>query len=261
ALSGVCGDRNRPVERSLATDVLADYAVDQGTVLANLVMDADVKQFALFLPKLKDREEQGLPVLVSEIEKKLPPDATNEAQEKLAQRQANAALALLKLDRPEKAWTVLKHSPNPRARSYLIHRLYPFGVESVALIKRLDEEPDVTIRRALLLSLGEYGEKELSLADRQGLLPKLQDMYRTATDPGLHAAAEWLLQTGKEEGWLKQVKEGGAKKKKQRRKGLQRMEKLVTKEKEKAPPQWYVNGQGQTMVVIPGPVAFVMGSP
>ncbi len=27
------------------------------------------------------------------------------------------------------------------------------------------------------------------------------------------------------------------------------------------PPQWYVNGQGQTMVVIPGPVEFVMGSP
>ena len=26
-------------------------------------------------------------------------------------------------------------------------------------------------------------------------------------------------------------------------------------------PQWYVNGQGQTMVVIPGPVEFVMGSP
>jgi len=25
--------------------------------------------------------------------------------------------------------------------------------------------------------------------------------------------------------------------------------------------QWYVNGQGQTMVVIPGPVEFVMGSP
>ena len=29
----------------------------------------------------------------------------------------------------------------------------------------------------------------------------------------------------------------------------------------RVPPQWYVNGQGQTMVVIPGPVEFVMGSP
>jgi hypothetical protein len=32
------------------------------------------------------------------------------------------------------------------------------------------------------------------------------------------------------------------------------------KHREKTPPQWYVNSQGQTMVVIPGPVEFRMGS-
>src|SRR5215469_14712170 len=41
---------------------------------------------------------------------------------------------------------------------------------------------------------------------------------------------------------------------------LESIRQLLTKDKEK-PPQWYVNGQGQTMVVIPGPVEFVMGSP
>jgi formylglycine-generating enzyme required for sulfatase activity len=35
----------------------------------------------------------------------------------------------------------------------------------------------------------------------------------------------------------------------------------LTQDKEKARPKWYVNGQGQTMVVIPGPVEFAMGSP
>src|SRR5262245_58958065 len=45
------------------------------------------------------------------------------------------------------------------------------------------------------------------------------------------------------------------------RQGLEGIQQLLTKEKEKAPPQWYVNGQGQTIVVIPGPVEFVMGSP
>ncbi len=30
---------------------------------------------------------------------------------------------------------------------------------------------------------------------------------------------------------------------------------------EAAPRRWYVNGQGQTMVVVPGPAEFVMGSP
>src|SRR5260370_3717791 len=99
SLSVVYGDAHRPVERSLATDILADYAVDQPTVLANLVMDADVKQFALFLPKLRERGDAGLPVLLGEIDKKLPPDAQAEAQEKLAKRQSNAAPALLRLYR------------------------------------------------------------------------------------------------------------------------------------------------------------------
>ena len=52
-----------------------------------------------------------------------------------------------------------------------------------------------------------------------------------------------------------------AKDKKQREKRLDGIKELVKKDKAKTPPQWYVNGQGQTMVVIPGPVEFVMGSP
>ena len=60
------------------------------------------------------------------------------------------------MNQPEKVWPLLKHSPDPRVRSYLIHRLSPLGADAEAIIKRLDEEPDVTIRRALLLSLGEF---------------------------------------------------------------------------------------------------------
>jgi len=260
-LSVVYADINRPVERSLATGVLADYAVDQPKVLANLVMDADVQQFAVFFPKLKDRGEQGLPVLRGEIDKKLPPDAVDELKEKLAKRQANAAVALLKLERPEKVWPLLKHSPDPRVRSYLIHRLHPLGADAAAIIERLDQEPDVTIRRALILSLGEYGEKELPPDARKAVLPKLQAIYRNDADPGLHAASEWLLRQWQRVTWLKQVNGEWAKDKEQRQKRLVGIERLITMEKEKTPPQWYVNGQGQTMVVIPGPVEFVMGSP
>ena len=109
--------------------------------------------------------------------------------------------------------------------------------------------------------MGEYGEKELSLENRQALLPRLRAMYRTTTDPGLHAAAEWLLRTWNQEAWLRQVNQQWAKEKEQREKRLDGLEQTLAKEKEKSPPQWYVNGQGQTMVVIPGSVEFVMGSP
>jgi formylglycine-generating enzyme required for sulfatase activity len=155
----------------------------------------------------------------------------------------------------------LKHSPDPRVRSYLIHRLGPLGVDAGVIVKQLDVESDPTIRRALLVSLGEYGETEFTRDARNALLPKLQEIYRTASDPGLHAACEWLLRRWKQEAWLTQVNKEWAKDKEQREKRLEGIGKLLAKENEKTPPQWYVNTQGQTFVVIPGPVMSTMGSP
>jgi formylglycine-generating enzyme required for sulfatase activity len=128
-------------------------------------------------------------------------------------------------------------------------------------VKQLDEEKDITIRRALLLSLGEFTETDFTPDERKAVLPKLQEVYRNSPDPGLHAASEWLLRTWKQEAWLTQVNEEWAKDGEGRDKRMAGIKELATKHKEKAPRQWYVNTQGQTMVVIPGPVEFVMGSP
>jgi hypothetical protein len=264
ALSKVCRDaKRRDIERSLATDILADYAADQPAVLADLLMDADGNQFAVIFPKLKDQGERALPLLTVEIDKELPSDlpSSGEKREKLAKRQASAAVVLLRMNQSEKVWPLLKHSPDPRARSYLIHRLSPLGADAEAIIKQFEEEPDISIRRAMLLCLGEYSDKDLSPDTRQALLPKLQDIYRMASDPGLHASAEWLLQQWQREEWLKEVNGVWARDKEQREKRLEGVRHLVRNEWEKRAPQWYVNSQGQTMVVIAGPVEFVMGSP
>jgi formylglycine-generating enzyme required for sulfatase activity len=255
--------KRRDVERSLATDILADYAADRPAVLADLLMDAHDKQFAVIYPKFKEQGEQGLPILIGEIDKKLPSElpSSDGKRETLAKRQANAAVALQRMNQAEKVWPLLKHSSDPRVRSYLIHRLSPLGADAGAIIQRFDEERDITVRRAMLLSLGEYGEKDLPPDAREALLPKLQGIYRTASDPGLHAAAEWLLRTWKQEPWLKQVTGEWAKDKERRAKRLSAIQQFVQKNKEKTPPQWFVNCQGQTMVVISGPVEFFMGSP
>ena len=247
----------RTAERSLATNILADYAADQLQALADLLMDADEKQFAVIYPRFKEQGDKGLPLLTTVIDTKLPVDlpSSDDKREKLAKRQANAAVALLRMNQPEKVWPLLKHSPDPRVRSYLIHRLSPLGADAKAIVKRLDDEPDLTIRRALLLSLGEYGEKDFSPDDRKAVLPKLREIYRTEADPGLHAASEWLLRTWKEEGWLNKENEKWAKDTEQREKVSRAA--LAPGAK----PQWYVNSQRQTMVVIPGPVTFMMGSP
>ena len=69
------------------------------------------------------------------------------------------------------------------------------------------------------------------------------------------------MRTWKQQDWLNRVNAEWAEQKGQRDKRLDGIRRLLAKDKEKTPPQWYVNSQGQTMVVIPGPVEFVMGSP
>jgi formylglycine-generating enzyme required for sulfatase activity/tRNA A-37 threonylcarbamoyl transferase component Bud32 len=247
--------------RQVAASLLADYAADRTEVLADLLMDANAKQFAVLYPKLQEQGERGRRLLREEVERQLPAEAKDETRERLAKRQANAAVALLRLKQPDRVWPLLQHRPDPRTRSYLLHRFGPLGAEAGVLVKRLAEEPDVTIRRALLLSLGEFGEATWTPEGKEQMVSQVQDLYRTAADPGLHAAAEWLLRQWHEEAWLAQTTAAWAKDKGQRNKRLEGIEQELRQAKEKGPPRWYVTGQGQTMVVIPGPVTFRMGSP
>jgi serine/threonine protein kinase/formylglycine-generating enzyme required for sulfatase activity len=261
-LSAVFRDaRRRETERSLATDVLADFAADQFDVLADLLLDADEKQFAVLYPRLKDYEERASRLLAAEIVKELSPNASEEAQEKLARRQANAAVALLRMRGPETVWSLLKHCPDPRRRSYLIHRLGPMGVKRAAVLEHLQEEADVTIRSALVLSLGEYDESGWLAAERNAAAEQLRRLYRTAEDAGLHGAAEWLLRHWEQDSWLKQVEQEWAKDETQRRQKIERIRKDLAQGAGMAKPQWYVNGQGQTLVVLPSPGQIWAGSP
>src|SRR5262249_8939576 len=53
-------------DRSLATNLLADYAADNAQTLADLLMDAGEKQFAVIYPKLKEQGEKALTLLTGE---------------------------------------------------------------------------------------------------------------------------------------------------------------------------------------------------
>jgi formylglycine-generating enzyme required for sulfatase activity/tRNA A-37 threonylcarbamoyl transferase component Bud32 len=255
------GKERSESERSWATTVLADYAADRPDALAELLMGADVKQFGVIYPKLRLQGERGQAALAAELRRTPPPDQASPDRETLAKRQANAAVALLKMGRAGRVWPLLRHSPDPRVRSYLIHRLGPLGVHPRAIVKRLEEERDVSIRRALVLSLGELGEKELPLGEREEITATLKVLYRNEADPGLHAAAEWVLRTWKQEPWLKASNDDWAMDTQRRQGVLSGIEQSLLRETTSKPPRWYVDGQGHTMVVMPGPVQFLMGSP
>ena len=192
----------------------------------------------------------------------------DDPREKLAKRQANAAVALLRLKQEEKVWPLLARSQepdDPRVRSYLIHRFGPLGAEAAAIIKRLEEEKDVTVRRALVLSLGEFGAEQLPHHSRRALLPKLRAIYQTDADAGLHGATEWLLRQWDDREWLQKVNLEWAKGKEAQAKRLDDIKQQLKASQAAPDPQaaqWYVDGQGHTMVVIPDPgKPFLMGSP
>jgi formylglycine-generating enzyme required for sulfatase activity len=182
---------------------------------------------------------EGVPGAFAPLEQVLAeesdPMAAAPARLALVRRQANAAVALAALGRWEKVAPLLRHTPDPTLRSYLIDRLGPGGVEYRALVDRLSpgREPDVSARRALLLALGEFDEGRLSRAEREGLAPRLLELYRDDSDPGIHGAAGWLLRQWGQEDKVE---------------GIDR--ELATGQVEGA-RQWYVNRQGQTMVLVP----------
>src|SRR5205085_739193 len=56
----------------------------------------------------------------------------------LAERQARAAIALVRVGKAEGAYPLLRHSRDPRLRSFIMNWLNPLGADPKALVAELD---------------------------------------------------------------------------------------------------------------------------
>lgn len=255
ALSALMRDARRgEADRSLALAVLVDFAAERPGILADLLTQADVQQFPVVWRALTSRagtelthHDKGWAVWSSRLKQAPKAEDPEDGKDQFASQQANAAAALLLTGHEEAVWPFLRHSPDPRVRSFLIHRAAAFGVPADVLLLRLDQESDVSACRALVLALGEYTSAQLPDKRRATLLPKLLHMYRTDPDAGLHSAAEWMARQWGGAALLKKVDEELAEHGRSGR-GSPRH-------------AWYINGQGQTMVIVSDPVPFDMGDP
>jgi formylglycine-generating enzyme required for sulfatase activity len=182
------------------------------------------------------------------------PRVPSPQREALARRQGQAAATLLHLNDAEPAWPLFRHTPHPEARSQLVWQSSLLDVDALKLVRRLDEEQDVSARRALIVALGDYTADRLPSSVRAPLTHKLLDWYENDPDPGVHGAIDWLLRHGKE-GPEKRPLDWG------RANEVERIDEKLRRRDPDAKRRWYVNQQGQTMVLIPGPVEFRMGSP
>ncbi len=192
------------------------------------------------------------------------PAITEDVKDRLAERQARAAIALVRIGKAERVLPLLRHGADPRLRSYIVNWLSPLGADPKQIsaeFERIDPNakptpgqgqqlmdsvlfhPETSQRRALILALGTYGIEGLSPGEKEPLTGKLLDLYRNDPDSGIHGAAEWTLRQ-----WKQQEK-------------IRELDAQLIKVKDWGERRWFVNQQGQTFVVIEGPVEFRMGSP
>jgi formylglycine-generating enzyme required for sulfatase activity/tRNA A-37 threonylcarbamoyl transferase component Bud32 len=237
------GKNQDPLSRRFATETLADYLSNRADALFDLLADSAQFQFGVVFNKLTLHKDQALGLAQDELAKRPSERATDPEKEVLAKRQANAALALLRLGAPQKVWPLLQHTPDPTTRSYIVDRIAAFGVDPDVVWERLTVESDASARAALLLSLGHYPQDLFAVGDRAARRSRIVDIYRDDVDPAVHGAAAWLLRHWNAEDAMKPCDE-----------------KLSTGSVENG-RRWYLTRQGYTMTVITGPVEFEMGSP
>jgi formylglycine-generating enzyme required for sulfatase activity len=170
-----------------------------------------------------------------------------------AKIKAEAAIELLRTGKGDLVWPYLRSSADPSMRSYFVRDVGRSGLQPTIIVDRLEKEKDTSIRRALILSLGGFSDKQVSAQLRQRILNLLLPAYQNDPDPGVHSAIEWLLRNSTR-GWEKLA--------------LDWKQAAVLKHidgqlagKPAGNRKWFLTSKMQTMAIIEGPVEFLMGSP
>jgi len=180
------------------------------------------------------------------LEKKLAeqpnPNTSPDERTVLFKQQANVGAALMAIGRGGKVWPLLKHTPDPTLRSYMIERVSSASSNLKALVGQMEKEQDVSIRRAIILSMGQFDSDNISSVEREQLNARLLRLYQDDPDPGMHGAAEWLLRRWKQEARIMEIEQ-----------------KMATGKVE-GKRLWYINKQGQTMVIVRGQHQFAIAS-
>jgi formylglycine-generating enzyme required for sulfatase activity len=138
------------------------------------------------------------------LQRRLIPDPDSVA---LANQQAAAATALLRLDAADRVWPLLQDSPDPTVRSLIQQRLPRYGVDAGTLLQQLQNETDVGRRRMLILGLGELAKAELiPESQRESLVQDLVKRCADDPDSGVHGAAEWTLRQLRAESQIAEIR-------------------------------------------------------
>jgi formylglycine-generating enzyme required for sulfatase activity len=230
-------------DRLVAANALTGFAArDQGLLTpverVDLVTGHDPSVFAGLFPLLPPTRDAVVPLLrrrVAEADRNPGNGLGRNAQ------RAAAAMALARLAGPADFWPHLAAADEPGLRTRLMADMAQSQVAWRVAADRLGVEPDPGIRQGILIGLDSYAP-QLRDHERDELANRVAAIFEADPDPGVHAAAEWVL----------------------RRLGqTQQVDHIVARlaGSSRGPRGWYINTQGQTFVVFAPPGRFTVGSP
>jgi len=110
-----------------------------------------------------------------------------------ARQQANCAAALSRLGRFDDVAGALNADTDAALRTEMVHVFASHECDPELLISKLTETEDLSIRRSLLLALGEYPLTAIPDGKRSSLVDSVQRLHARDPDSGVHAAAAWCL--------------------------------------------------------------------
>jgi len=278
-LARIFRDKSRPdLEHTVARTLLARYAEDRADILVDLLLDSEPKSFSILFPVVEKRGTSALDDLKTKfvplaggstsaaVSDKLTAEEKARLRDQNSERLAKAAVALIRLERADdEVWRLLVQSADPSTRSFLINAFHSHGVDAAKLAAKLDAtiagapavpggkqdarardaylfDPITSTKRALIMGLAGYPKEALDPDRLARQVTLIAELFRGDPDAGVHSAAELLL----------------------RRWGYQDSLKVDAPSPKDGEPfgrRWYINSQGQTMVLIDGPIEFQMGSP
>ncbi|TWU58192.1 bifunctional serine/threonine-protein kinase/formylglycine-generating enzyme family protein [Rubripirellula reticaptiva] len=218
--------------RSLATSLATQFYANSPADLLSLFLPASFEQQETMLLALENQwalvNDQIREIVFTEIDVNLP----DPAYDLLARRRGVAAALLHRLGQAESTWPLLRHTDRPHVRAYLINRIGPLGGDFDVLLTRFSREPDASVRRAIVLAMGGFAWSEISKPSQSQALLVIKDAFKNDPDPGTHSATQWLLKRWQQMDWLD--------------KEIDRQSKLGMDPRK----NWFVNGEGQTMVIL-----------
>jgi serine/threonine protein kinase/formylglycine-generating enzyme required for sulfatase activity len=205
-----------------------------------LLRELDGVQRRTLLQLMKGYSAQR-PEMLDDWEQQFAKQVNRDAPLPELHRQAYHGAALAALGRGQYVWPQLVHSSDPTLRSLLIERMAVSAVPPKELLARLSQETNDSIRRALILALGNYPREHIPEPDRDRFARFMLKLFEDDPDGGIHSAAEWTLRQWRHDDLLAPTGQ-----------------RLATNRPE-GRRRWFINSEGQTFVVIQGPVTFPFG--